>query len=838
MIIMAEKFDRFTKRARHVLQLAQEEAQRLKHSTIDTEHLLLGLSQEVNGIASKVLSHLGATPEKITHAVEEIVGVGQRPSFGRPALTPLTKRVIEQAVDEARLMGHAFIGTEHLLLGLLREDEGNAIAVLMSLSLNLEQIRSQVHRAILKKQLQSRKEDKKKQESATPLTDQMGVDLTAKAAAGQLDPVIGRELEIERIIQIMSRRTKNNPALIGEPGVGKTAIVEALAQRIVTGDAPEQLLDKRVLMLDVGSLVAGTMYRGQFEERLKKVIAEIIASGDILFIDEFHMLVGAGAAGSSVDAANILKPALSRGELQVIGATTLDEYRKYIEHDAALERRFQPVFVQEPDAEQTLEILRGIRQEYEDHHGLRISDEALQAAVYYALRYVPDRYMPDKAIDLVDEAASRVRMYKMPQATDLREAFRSLKTLQRAKDDALMQEHFDQAIELRYQEVALQKKLERMRADWKAAARPTVSPEDIAEVVAMWTGIPVMRIAGEEKERLLQMEEHLNQQVIGQPEPIAAITKSVRRARTGLKDPKRPIGAFIFLGPTGVGKTYLAKHLAEFLFGSQEALIKIDMSEFMERHNLSRLVGSPPGYVGYDEGGQLTEAVRRRPYSVILLDEIEKAHPEVFNILLQVMEDGYLSDAKGRRVDFRNTIIIMTSNVGASIIRHGGSLGFTITDSEQQQKSAYETMKKRVMDAMKRTFRPEFINRLDGVMVFHPLDKTSIKRIVDLEMMQVLVQVAGYQLQLQLDDSARDFLVEAGYDARLGARPLRRAIQEFVSDPLSEALLVDSFKPGDVIRVSHQPDQKSLTFEVIDSLPQALPESEPPALASALSTSA
>ncbi len=835
---MAEKFDRFTKRARHVLQLAQEEAQRLKHSTIDTEHLLLGLSQEVNGIASKVLSHLGATPEKITHAVEEIVGVGQRPSFGRPALTPLTKRVIEQAVDEARLMGHAFIGTEHLLLGLLREDEGNAIAVLMSLSLNLEQIRSQVHRAILKKQLQSRKEDKKKQESATPLTDQMGVDLTAKAAAGQLDPVIGRELEIERIIQIMSRRTKNNPALIGEPGVGKTAIVEALAQRIVTGDAPEQLLDKRVLMLDVGSLVAGTMYRGQFEERLKKVIAEIIASGDILFIDEFHMLVGAGAAGSSVDAANILKPALSRGELQVIGATTLDEYRKYIEHDAALERRFQPVFVQEPDAEQTLEILRGIRQEYEDHHGLRISDEALQAAVYYALRYVPDRYMPDKAIDLVDEAASRVRMYKMPQATDLREAFRSLKTLQRAKDDALMQEHFDQAIELRYQEVALQKKLERMRADWKAAARPTVSPEDIAEVVAMWTGIPVMRIAGEEKERLLQMEEHLNQQVIGQPEPIAAITKSVRRARTGLKDPKRPIGAFIFLGPTGVGKTYLAKHLAEFLFGSQEALIKIDMSEFMERHNLSRLVGSPPGYVGYDEGGQLTEAVRHRPYSVILLDEIEKAHPEVFNILLQVMEDGYLSDAKGRRVDFRNTIIIMTSNVGASIIRHGGSLGFTITDSEQQQKSAYETMKKRVMDAMKRTFRPEFINRLDGVMVFHPLDKTSIKRIVDLEMMQVLVQVAGYQLQLQLDDSARDFLVEAGYDARLGARPLRRAIQEFVSDPLSEALLVDSFKPGDVIRVSHQPDQKSLTFEVIDSLPQALPESEPPALASALSTSA
>ncbi len=814
---MAEKFDRFTKRARRVLQIAQEEAQRLNHNYIGTEHLLLGLVKERNGIASKVLGELGATPDKVIYAVERTVGRGDRPSFGRPVLAPRTKRVIELAVDEARLMGHHYIGTEHLLLGLVREGDGIAINVLRSLGLSLEQIRAQTARAILQKQEQPVGVRRRKgKESETPLVDQLGVDLTARAAEGKLDPVIGREQEIERVIQIMSRRTKNNPALIGEPGVGKTAIVEGLAQRIVMGDVPEPLLNKRLLMLDVGSLVAGTMYRGQFEERLKKVIEEITESKAILFIDELHMLVGAGAAGSSVDAANILKPALSRGEIQVIGATTLDEYRKYIESDAALERRFQPVFVEEPDAEETIEILRGIRYKYEEHHNLRISDEALEAAAYYAARYVPDRYMPDKAIDLVDEAASRVRMYKTPFAVSLRETFRDLKNLQREEEEAVAQERYEDAIEIRYRKVELRNRLEKMRADWEAAERPVVTPEDIAEVVSMWTGIPVMRIAGEEKERLLKMEDYLKARVIGQPEPIEAMTKAVRRARAGLKDPKRPIGVFIFLGPTGVGKTYLAKNLAEFLFGSQEALIKIDMSEFMERHNVSRLVGAPPGYVGYEEGGQLTEAVRRRPYSVILLDEIEKAHPEVFNILLQVMEDGHLTDAKGRRVDFRNTIIIMTSNVGASIIRHGGGLGFKVTDEEEQKRSAYEDMKKRVMDALRRTFRPEFINRLDGIMVFHPLELENIKAIVDLEMKRVLDQLSEHDITLEMDDSAREFLAKVGYDPQFGARPLRRAIQEHVEDVLSEGLLADRFRPGDHIRAVHEEGQDQLTFQVVE----------------------
>jgi ATP-dependent Clp protease ATP-binding subunit ClpC len=827
---MAEKFDRFTKRARRVLQIAQEEAQRLNHNYIGTEHLLLGLVKEQNGIASKVLAELGATPDKVIYAVERTVGRGDRPSFGRPVLAPRTKRVIELAVDEARLMGHHYIGTEHLLLGLVREGDGIAVNVLRSLGLSLEQIRAQTARTILQKQEQTTASRKRKsKESETPLVDQLGVDLTARAAEGKLDPVIGRENEIERVIQILARRTKNNPALIGEPGVGKTAIVEGLAQRIVMGDVPEPLLNRRLLMLDVGSLVAGTMYRGQFEERLKKVIEEITQSKAILFIDELHMLVGAGAAGSSVDAANILKPALSRGEIQVIGATTLDEYRKYIESDAALERRFQPVFVEEPSAEETIEILRGIRYKYEEHHDLRISDEALEAAAYYAARYVPDRYMPDKAIDLVDEAASRVRMYKTPFAISLRETFRDLKNLQREKEEALAQQRYEDAIDLRYREVELQNRLEKMRADWETAERPTVTAEDIAEVVSMWTGIPVMRIAGEEKERLLKMEDYLKERVIGQPEPIEAMTKAVRRARAGLKDPKRPIGVFIFLGPTGVGKTYLAKNLAEFLFGSQEALIKIDMSEFMERHNVSRLVGAPPGYVGYEEGGQLTEAVRRRPYSVILLDEIEKAHPEVFNILLQVMEDGHLTDAKGRRVDFRNTIIIMTSNVGASIIRHGGGLGFKVTDEAEQKRSAYEDMKKRVMDALRRTFRPEFINRLDGIMVFHPLEIDSIKAIVDLEMKRVLEQLAEHDITLEMDDSAREFLARVGYDPQFGARPLRRAIQEHVDDVLSEGLLTERFRPGDKIRVYHEEDQDALSFEVVERRDD-LAEEEGPSL--------
>ena len=801
---MSDKLDRFTKRARRVLTLAQEEALRLNHNYIGTEHLLLGLVREENSVAVKVLKELGVEPGQVVRAVERTVGRGERAPFGKPTLAPRTKRVIELAVEEARMMGHHYIGTEHLLLGLVREGEGIAVNVLRGLGINLDRVRTQTARNLLQSQAQSK--EKQKKESKTPLVDQLGMDLTAAAEEGKLDPVIGRVTEIERVIQILSRRTKNNPALIGEPGVGKTAIIEGLAQRVIDGDVPEPLLNKRILMLDVGSLVAGTMYRGQFEERLKKVIEEIITSGSILFIDEVHMLVGAGAAGSSVDAANILKPALSRGELQVIGATTLDEYRKYIESDAALERRFQPILVEEPGIEDTIEILRGIKSRYEEHHKLIINEDALHAAANLAARYVPDRFMPDKAIDLIDEAGSRVRMYKAPHAASLRETFMDLKRLQKEKDEALETQRFDDAIDLRYREVELQSRLDKLREGWQQVTnRPHVTPDDIAEVVAMWTGVPVHRMAGEEKVRLLEMEAELHKRIIGQEEPIKAISRAVRRARAGLKDPKRPIGSFIFLGPTGIGKTALTKTLAEFLFGSEDALIKLDMSEFMERHNVSRLVGAPPGYVGYDEGGQLTEAVRRRPYSVILLDEIEKAHPEAFNMLLQIMEDGYLSDAKGRRVDFRNALLIMTSNVGAKLIQGSKGLGFAIsTDETAKQESEYETMKKRVMDAMKKTFRPEFINRLDGIMVFHSLTKEQITQIVELEMKTLRLQLAEQEMELVLAEPARLAIAEQGYDPDYGARPIRRVIQNEIQDPLSEAILAGRFVPGDTIQVDHR----------------------------------
>ena len=818
---MSDKLDRFTTRARRVLTLAQEEALRLNHNYIGTEHLLLGLVREENGVAVKVLRELGVEPSQVIRAVERTVGRGERAPFGKPTLAPRTKRVIELAVDEARLMGHHYIGTEHLLLGLVREGEGIAVNVLRGLGINLDRVRTQTARNILQTQAQSK--EKQKKESKTPLMDQLGYDLTAAAEEGKLDPVIGRQSEIERLIQILSRRTKNNPALIGEPGVGKTAIVEGLAQRIIEGDVPEPLLNKRLLMLDVGSLVAGTMYRGQFEERLKKVIEEVIASASILFIDEVHMLVGAGAAGSSVDAANILKPALSRGELQVIGATTLDEYRKYIESDAALERRFQPILVEEPSIEETIEILKGVRGRYEDHHKLLITDEALDAAAHLAARYVPDRFMPDKAIDLIDEAGSRVRMYKAPYAANLRETFISLKKLQKQKEEALDTQRFDDAIDLRYREVELEAKLAELREGWNEAAnQPKVTADDIAEVVAMWTGVPVSRIAGEERAKLLEMEQVMTQRVVGQDEPIKAICKAVRRARAGLKDPRRPIGTFIFLGPTGVGKTLLAKTLAEYLFGSEEALIKLDMSEFMERHNVSRLVGAPPGYVGYEEGGQLTEAVRRRPYSVILLDEVEKAHPEAFNMLLQIMEDGHLSDAKGRRVDFRNTLILMTSNIGAKVIMGANKLGFVITreDSEAREQE-YEAMKAKVMEALKKTFRPEFINRLDGIMVFHALARDEIAQIVDLELRPLRMQLAEQDMKLEITDAARLAIAEAGFDPDYGARPLRRVIQNRIQDVLSEGLLGSRFVPGDTIRVDYreeeQPDgkkAKDFVFEV------------------------
>ena len=823
---MSDKLDRFTKRARRVLTLAQEEALRLNHNYIGTEHLLLGLVREENGVAVKVLRELGVEPNQVIRAVERTVGRGERAPFGKPTLAPRTKRVIELAVDEARLMGHHYIGTEHLLLGLVREGEGIAVNVLRSLGVDLDGVRQQTARNILQSQSQSKEKGKK--ESTTPLVDQLGYDLTVAAEENKLDPVVGRQMEIERLIQILSRRTKNNPALIGEPGVGKTAIVEGLAQRIIEGDVPEPLLNRRLVMLDVGSLVAGTMYRGQFEERLKKVIEEIISTKSLLFIDEVHMLVGAGAAGSSVDAANILKPALSRGELQVIGATTLDEYRKHIESDAALERRFQPILVEEPSIEETIQILKGIRGRYEDHHKLQITDEALLAAANLAARYVPDRFMPDKAIDLIDEAGSRVRMYKAPYATNLRETFKDLRKLQKAKEEALEEQRFDDAIDLRYQEVELEAKLTELREGWdETDNQPKVTAEDIAEVVAMWTGVPVNRIAGEEKERLLEMERVMQQRVIGQEEPIKAISKAVRRARAGLKDPRRPIGTFMFLGPTGVGKTLLAKTLAEFMFGSEEALLKLDMSEFMERHNVSRLVGAPPGYVGYEEGGQLTEAVRRRPYSVILLDEIEKAHPEAFNMLLQVMEDGYLSDAKGRRVDFRNTLILMTSNIGAKLIQGASRLGFSMTrEDDESREQDYSEMKAKVMDALKKMFRPEFINRLDGVMVFRSLAREEIAMIVELELKPLRMQLAEQEMKLVLTEAARLSVANAGFDPEYGARPLRRVIQNELQDELSESILANRYVPGDVIQVDYREaaDEEGVmaerfVFEVIDHTP-------------------
>jgi len=845
---MTDKLDRFTKRAKRVLRAAQEEARRHRHAYIGTEHLLLGLVREEDSVAVKVLRQLGADPRAIAEAVERLMGEGTYPSSGTPELTPRTKRVLKHAVDEARLMGNHYIGTEHLLLGLVREGEGIAVDILRSMGLDLEKIRLQTARVMLENQARASQGEEaqpalppqqrrttparqqKPAQTETPLLDQMGTDLTALAEAGRLDPVIGREKEIERVVQILSRRTKNNPALIGEPGVGKTAIVEGLAQRIVMGDVPEPLLDKRVIMLDVGSLVAGTMYRGQFEERLKKVIEELRNSDNILFIDELHMLVGAGSAGSAVDAANILKPALSRGELQCIGATTLDEYRKYIEGDAALERRFQPILVEEPTIEETVEILRGIKARYEEHHQLEITDEAILAAARLSARYVPDRFLPDKAIDALDEAASRVRMYKNPQAARLREAFMSLKALRRQMKEALDRQQYDDAADLRYREIELQEHLRQLRQGWEKLERPKVTAEDVAEVIAMWTGVPVTQIAEEESERLLKMEEALHRRVVGQDEAIAAIAKAVRRARSGLKDPRRPVGCFMFLGPTGVGKTLLAKTLAEFLFGSEEALLQLDMSEFMERHTVARLVGAPPGYVGYEEAGQLTEQVRRRPYSVICFDEIEKAHPEAFNMLLQIMEDGHLSDAKGRQVDFRNTIIIMTSNIGADLIKQQAPLGYTTREEEvdpADQEAAYKEMRRKVLAEFERTFRPEFRNRLDAVIVFHSLTPEQIRQIVDIELREVRERLAERRITLELTQEAREWLAKRGYNRDFGARPLKRLIEQTVEDALSEGILAGEFREGDTVVVEVVDDQIRLRAEHRQPEPEDPPTDDP-----------
>ncbi len=808
---MADRFDKFTERARRVLTLAQEEALRFNHNYIGTEHLLLGLVREGEGVAAKVLANLGVELNKVRSAVEFIIGRGDRAVMGEIGLTPRAKKVIELAVDEARRLGHHYIGTEHLLLGLVREGEGIAAGVLESLGVSLDKVRAEVTRILAQSMPQGAAQGGRAA-TRTPTVDQLGIDLTAAARADKLDPVIGREKEIERVVQILSRRTKNNPVLIGEPGVGKTAIVEALAQRITRGEVPEMLLNKRLVTLDIGSLVAGTKYRGEFEERLKKVIEELKTAGNcVLFIDEMHMLVGAGAAEGAVDAANILKPSLARGELQCVGATTLDDYRKHIEKDAALERRLQPINVDEPEIEDTIEILKGVRARYEEHHGLTISDEALEAAAELASRYVPDRFLPDKAIDLVDEAASRVRIKRSYAPPPLQEAAKGLDSLRREKEEAITAQQYEFAAELRDREMKLQDKLEGMQSGWKEEAKedtPVVSAEDICEVVAMWTGIPVTRIASEESQRLLQMEDVLHEKIVGQDEAIRNIAKAVRRARAGLKDPRRPIGVFMFLGPTGVGKTYLARVLAEFMFGSEEAMIKLDMSEFMEKHNVSRLIGAPPGYVGYDDAGQLTDTVRRKSYCLILLDEIEKAHPEVFNMLLQIFDDGHLTDAKGRRVDFRNTILIMTSNVGSDLIRKEGSLGFAVTKDEAANAAAqHDKMKDKVLSAMKNVFRPEFINRLDATVVFHALTKTHIREIVTNEMKQVVEQLKTKGLSLELSEAALDWLGEKGYDPVFGARPLRRVIQNEIEDPLSEALLEERFSEGDTVKVDVQNDE-------------------------------
>ncbi|MBO9338582.1 MAG: ATP-dependent Clp protease ATP-binding subunit [Chloroflexus sp.] len=815
---MSDLYSKFTKRAKQVLQLAAEEARAFNHPYIGTEHILLGLIRESEGIAARVLDELGVKLPQARSAVEFIVGSGESTMVTDQELTARAQKVIKYAIEEANRLNHHYIGTEHLLLGLVRNGEGVATGVLDILGVSLEQVRNQVMRVLRHGTTGTTGETRTapgttttQRQSKTPYLDALGTDLTEMAEQGRLDPIIGRQHEIERVIQILSRRTKNNPALIGEPGVGKTAIVEGLAQRIVQGDVPDSIKGKRVVTLDMGALVAGTKYRGQFEERLKRVIDEIKESRCILFIDEFHTIIGAGGAEGTLDAANILKPALSRGELQTIGATTLDEYRKYIERDAALERRFQPVMVEEPSIEDTIQILRGIKSRYEDFHQLQISDEAIRAAAVLSARYVPDRQLPDKAIDLIDEAASRVRMYRSATPPRLRDALRGLEALRKEREAALEDQQFELANDLKEREERMLMRIQEIEAELGTRSneryeRPYVTEEDIAEVVGMWTGVPVTRLTGNETQRLMHMEEFLHSRIVGQHEAIVTISKAVRRARAGLKDPKRPIGSFIFLGPTGVGKTELAKALAEFMFGTEEALIKIDMSEFQERHTTSRLVGSPPGYIGYGEGGQLTDAVRRKPYSVVLFDEIEKAHPDAFNLLLQVLEDGYLTDGKGRRVDFRNTIIIMTSNVGTEHIRRASRIGFGSNAAEIDQND----MRRKVEESLRMLFRPEFLNRIDATIIFHPLTTEEIQSITQLMLKRVQSQLDEHQIKLVVQPDALEFLARRGYDPAFGARPLRRVITNLIEDPLAEGLLSGQFRDGDTVIVDTFEDQLRL----------------------------
>ncbi|MGH2661419.1 MAG: ATP-dependent Clp protease ATP-binding subunit [Actinomycetota bacterium] len=814
-------FERFTDRARRVVVLAQEEARMLNHNYIGTEHILLGLIHEGEGVAAKALESLGISLEAVRQQVEEIIGQGQSAPTGHIPFTPRAKKVLELSLREALQLGHNYIGTEHILLGLIREGEGVAAQVLQKLGADLNRVRQQVIQLLSGYTGGKEAGPGEQAPQGSMVLDQFGRNLTGLAHENKLDPVIGREKEIERVMQVLSRRTKNNPVLIGEPGVGKTAVVEGLAQDIVKGNVPETLKGKKIYTLDLGALVAGSRYRGDFEERLKKVLKEIRTRGDIvLFIDELHTLVGAGAAEGAIDAASILKPMLARGELQTIGATTRDEYRKHLEKDAALERRFQPIDVKEPSVSHTIDILKGLRDRYEAHHRVSFTDDALVAAANLSDRYISDRFLPDKAIDLIDEAGSRMRIRRMTAPPDVREVDEKIAEVRMQKESAVDSQDFQRAQVLKEEEQELQTERKRREAEWKSGELDILSEvdeEEIAEVLSAWTGIPVFKLTEEETQKLLRMEDELHKRIVDQDEAVAAVSKSIRRTRAGLKDPKRPSGSFVFLGPSGVGKTELSKALAEFLFGDEDALIQLDMSEYMEKHTVSRLIGSPPGYVGYEEGGQLTEAVRRKPFSVVLFDEIEKAHPDVFNTLLQILEDGHLTDAQGHTVDFKNTVIIMTSNLGTRDIQKGTTLGF----SPGGDSVTYEKMRDNVMEELKRSFRPEFLNRIDEIIVFHSLSREHVKQIVDLMMKRVEAQLKSKDVEIELTDGAKVVLAEKGYDPSLGARPLRRTIQRLVEDPLSEKILYKEFSAGQTIIVSVRDDE--IVFE-----PAAPPPDTPP----------
>ncbi|MFO0895217.1 MAG: ATP-dependent Clp protease ATP-binding subunit [Phycisphaerales bacterium] len=836
-------FERLTDRARKVMALANQEAQRFNHEYIGTEHILLGLVKEGSGVGANVLKNLDIDLRKVRLEVEKLVKSGpEMVTMGKLPQTPRAKKVIEYAIEEARHLNHNYVGTEHLLLGLLREQDGVAAQVLMNLGLKLEEVREEVLN-LLGAGSESEQESNAPQpepseapgpaesapgaparrgKSKTPALDSFGRDLTELARSGELDPVIGRHREIERLIQVLCRRTKNNPVLLGEAGVGKTAIVEGLAQAIVGQEVPDLLYEKRLVVLDLAMMVAGTKYRGQFEERIKAVMGEVRrAKNVILFIDELHTLVGAGGAEGAIDASNVLKPSLARGEIQCIGATTYDEYRKYIEKDAALERRFQPIPVEPPSADQTFEILKGLRDKYATHHRVRYTDEALRSAVELSGRYIPGRVQPDKSIDVIDEAGARLRLKSMTKPPDLADLEERIEKLSIEKDEAVKGADYEKAAELRDQAEKLRKEKERVQQTWRERMNEVdgvVDENVIAEVVSKMTGVPLTRLEKEESQRLLQLEAELHKRVVGQEEAVKAVARAIRKARSGLKDPKRPMGSFMFLGPTGVGKTLLAKALAEFMFGDQDALLTLDMSEYMEKHNVSRLIGAPPGYVGYEEGGQLTERIRRRPYAVVLLDEVEKAHPDVFNMLLQVMEEGRLTDSFGRHVDFRNTILIMTSNIGADVIKGGSAFGFTKRSEVQD----YEKMRKALMGEVEKHFRPEFINRLDDTIVFRPLVKEDLNHIIEFELAKVRERLEAKNMKMELDQPAKDFLIEKGYNPDFGARPLRRALAQFVEDPLSENLLSGEFNPGDLITVTRAEGKEHLSFKA------TRPEPTPP----------